>query len=35
MRAAERLDAQGVKVFAQVTPTREKMDFAEIKKVFA
>ena len=33
--AAERLDAQGVKVFAQVTPTREKMDFAEIKKVFA
>jgi len=33
--AAERLDVQGVKVFAQVTPTREKMDFAEIKKVFA
>jgi PTS system mannose-specific IIB component/fructoselysine and glucoselysine-specific PTS system IIB component len=31
---AKKLADQGVEVFAQITPTRERMEFKEIEKIF-
>ena len=30
---AKQMAEAGVEIFAQITPTREKMDFSEIKKI--
>lgn len=31
---AKKMAAEGVEIFAQITPTRERMDYADIEKIF-